>query len=727
MAKKDAPPRWDRRMQQRLARGEAAALGELYDRFASLVHSLAHRVLDDERGRRPASPARSSPTSGRTPTRTTPSRARCAPGWPRSPTARPCSGCAPTETAALAAGRPRARTGGAGAARCAAPRSPPAPTTSSPPCPPRCGPPWSWRTSSAATTARPPPTSASPRTRPAAGCGSASNCSPRPTTPARSRASPPGYGRCAVSGADAASGRRRRRQGASGTGRGTGQRRPRRTAGPRGDPRPRAAARHGTRRPGATGAATRTPPAHAAGAARRSPLPEPSGEDTGSRARCPQRPRRRLVLEHRVLKSLLGAWALAACSAEETAAVEDAPHRLRALRGRGPAAARRGRPAAHRPESLDLDPLLRSRVLEGCLGRRPARIPVPDWATPYDAETARLDALLRDIGDAEWHAPGAAASGSRTSEPVSRRTTVAGVIGHLMAVDGLVAAALGLDDPLGRRTRRRRRPTDAHRGVLAAPRTARPPAPSASLARAEPHPGPHGVLRGARRRPNCPSRTGTSPCRCGTRCWTGPSSAGCTPGTSRRRWTTRTSRPPPPICTGMIDLAARLLPARPRRTPPGRARRPRPAHLVAAGAPGRIAAPGGRGLGRRRLVHRRWTPRRAVGSAGPRRWPRSPWTASSSAGWWRATSPRRRRRRARTATGRRSGTCCSRRPSPEPAVSRAAGTRPAGRRTGGWTRPRRRRPSGGRSAGSGAPRATSPRAPAPGTPRRGRSPPAAPA
>ncbi|MEU9745683.1 MULTISPECIES: sigma-70 family RNA polymerase sigma factor [Streptomyces] len=44
---KDTPPRWDRRMQQRLARGEAAALGELYDRFASLVHSLAHRVLDD--------------------------------------------------------------------------------------------------------------------------------------------------------------------------------------------------------------------------------------------------------------------------------------------------------------------------------------------------------------------------------------------------------------------------------------------------------------------------------------------------------------------------------------------------------------------------------------------------------------------------------------------------------------------------------------------------------
>ncbi|MFD4571868.1 sigma-70 family RNA polymerase sigma factor [Streptomyces sp. NPDC058417] len=49
MATKDAPPRWDHKMQQRLARGEAAALGELYDRYASLVHGLAHRVLDDER------------------------------------------------------------------------------------------------------------------------------------------------------------------------------------------------------------------------------------------------------------------------------------------------------------------------------------------------------------------------------------------------------------------------------------------------------------------------------------------------------------------------------------------------------------------------------------------------------------------------------------------------------------------------------------------------------
>ncbi|MFE0360446.1 sigma-70 family RNA polymerase sigma factor [Streptomyces griseoaurantiacus] len=48
MVRKDAPPRGDRRMQQRLAHGEAAALGELYDRYATLVHGLAHRVLGED-------------------------------------------------------------------------------------------------------------------------------------------------------------------------------------------------------------------------------------------------------------------------------------------------------------------------------------------------------------------------------------------------------------------------------------------------------------------------------------------------------------------------------------------------------------------------------------------------------------------------------------------------------------------------------------------------------
>ncbi|MFF7354305.1 MDMPI N domain containing protein [Streptomyces filipinensis] len=153
-----------------------------------------------------------------------------------------------------------------------------------------------------------------------------------------------------------------------------------------------------------------------------------------------------LDLPHDVLKSLLGAWALAACSAAETEAVED---HLGSCGGCADEA-RRLREAVgllHQHESLDLDPGLRARVLESCLERRPPRIPVPGWAAPYDAETARLDALLQDFGDAEWHAPVRlrwfAADTAR-----NRRTTVAGVIAHLLSVDGLIAVALGLEDPL---------------------------------------------------------------------------------------------------------------------------------------------------------------------------------------------------------------------------------------------------------------------------------------
>ncbi|THA25879.1 MDMPI N domain containing protein [Streptomyces sp. RKND-216] len=149
---------------------------------------------------------------------------------------------------------------------------------------------------------------------------------------------------------------------------------------------------------------------------------------------------------HGLLKSLLGAWALAACSAEETAAVEahltdctgcaDEALRLRDAVG-----------LLHPEDGLDLDPMLRSEVLEGCLSRRPARIPVPEWATPYDAETARLDALLHDLAEVEWRAPVRLRwfDGLRHAE---RTTTVGGVLGHLSVVDGTVAATLGLPDPL---------------------------------------------------------------------------------------------------------------------------------------------------------------------------------------------------------------------------------------------------------------------------------------
>ncbi|WP_314222300.1 anti-sigma factor family protein [Streptomyces zaehneri] len=179
----------------------------------------------------------------------------------------------------------------------------------------------------------------------------------------------------------------------------------------------------------------------------RIPLPRASVEDSG----LPLPPAEPagpgpLTLEHPVLKSLLGAWALAACSAEETAAVEEHLGDCGACADE----ARRLREAVgllQRPESLDLDPGLRTRVLDGCLNRRPPRIPVPVWAASYDAETARLDALLQDFGDAEWHAP-VRLRWFRGEGATSRRTTVAGVIAHLLAVDGLVAVALGLDDPL---------------------------------------------------------------------------------------------------------------------------------------------------------------------------------------------------------------------------------------------------------------------------------------
>jgi anti-sigma factor RsiW len=147
------------------------------------------------------------------------------------------------------------------------------------------------------------------------------------------------------------------------------------------------------------------------------------------------------------LKSLLGAWALAACSAEEAAGVEEHLGECSACAEE----AMRLRDAVgllQRSESLDLKPALRTRVLEACLERRPPRIPVPEWATAYDAETARLDALLQDFGNAEWHAP-VRLRWFADEEQTNRRTTVAGVIAHLMTVDGLVAVALGLDDPLG--------------------------------------------------------------------------------------------------------------------------------------------------------------------------------------------------------------------------------------------------------------------------------------
>ena len=175
------------------------------------------------------------------------------------------------------------------------------------------------------------------------------------------------------------------------------------------------------------------------------PQPRPQQGSDPVLRRPPSVPDRIPHYDHGTLKSLLGAWALSACLRDEALAVEVhltdcASCAQEALRLRDAVG------LLHQEESLDLDPLLRARVLEGCLGRRPARIPVPDWAGPYDAETARLDALLRDLGDGYWTAP--VQLKWFDGAPVSQQFTVGQVIAHLTAVDSLVARALGLPAPL---------------------------------------------------------------------------------------------------------------------------------------------------------------------------------------------------------------------------------------------------------------------------------------
>ncbi len=205
--------------------------------------------------------------------------------------------------------------------------------------------------------------------------------------------------------------------------------------------------------------------------------------------------------EHGTLKSLLGAWALSACPRDEALAVEVhltdcATCAEEALR------LRRAVALLHQEEPLDLDPLLRARVLEGCLGRRPARIPVPEWAGPYDAEAARLDALLRDLGDGYWKTP--VRLQWFDGAPVVREFTVAQVIAHLTAVDSLVARSLGLP-ARGSGRRDGDAPNDSNDShdpaAATGPRTADGPAALGPRDRPEDGPGPGGFRLGGGRPP----------------------------------------------------------------------------------------------------------------------------------------------------------------------------------------------------------------------------------
>ncbi|WP_353940292.1 sigma factor [Streptomyces sp. HUAS MG91] len=48
----DDGARWERQVQIRLVRGEAAVLGEVYDRYARMLHSVAARLTGDEQATR---------------------------------------------------------------------------------------------------------------------------------------------------------------------------------------------------------------------------------------------------------------------------------------------------------------------------------------------------------------------------------------------------------------------------------------------------------------------------------------------------------------------------------------------------------------------------------------------------------------------------------------------------------------------------------------------------
>ncbi|WP_308405606.1 anti-sigma factor family protein [Streptomyces tardus] len=157
--------------------------------------------------------------------------------------------------------------------------------------------------------------------------------------------------------------------------------------------------------------------------------------------------------EHLRLQHLLGAWALHACSPEETVEVEE--HLLDCAACASEADRLRSAIGLLHPHmNLDLAPALRAEVLGACLSARAPEVGVPDYAQPYDAETARLDALLADLSEEEWDA-GVQLEWFEGEETARRGTSVSGVLGHLLVVDGMVASSLGLPDPLRGRGRGR--------------------------------------------------------------------------------------------------------------------------------------------------------------------------------------------------------------------------------------------------------------------------------
>jgi len=133
---------------------------------------------------------------------------------------------------------------------------------------------------------------------------------------------------------------------------------------------------------------------------------------------------------HETVIHLIGAWALDACSTEEEKLVEDhlstCSDCAREARELREAAADLGG-AYLRPPVGSL-----ARLRAAAPGRRRPATATAAYAMPYAAQVAALDLLLSDLAPEDWHRIGYG------------ELTVRDLIAHLAAVDGLVAAGLGL-------------------------------------------------------------------------------------------------------------------------------------------------------------------------------------------------------------------------------------------------------------------------------------------
>jgi uncharacterized protein (TIGR03083 family) len=133
---------------------------------------------------------------------------------------------------------------------------------------------------------------------------------------------------------------------------------------------------------------------------------------------------------HTAVTELLGAWALDACSVEETATVED---HLAGCPACAAEADRLERAAAGLATTVAVPPPMRLRgaVLSAAVARRPAA--GEEASTGYATWVERFDTLLERLTPAQWR------------ERVIHDLTAQDLVAHLIATDELLAAQLGAD------------------------------------------------------------------------------------------------------------------------------------------------------------------------------------------------------------------------------------------------------------------------------------------